>query len=159
MLLSTMCLPEDYSISSRAFTLLTRFRLGMPLDAVEHRVCPGCSCDMEEFGDHVICCKNMGIYARHNSLRNKFAALCKGLQLQVEVEEHPEGSRRRPADVLVSGLDAGLPLAVDFAVVYPEKATVTERFALKNPYHRSSLDRHDAPQRRAAFPNGIALKA
>ena len=46
---SSLCLPEDgrYSITSRAFTLLTRFRLGMPLDAVEHRVCPGCSCDMD----------------------------------------------------------------------------------------------------------------
>ena len=57
--------------------------------------------------------------ARHNSLLDEFAALCKGLQRQVEVEDPADGSRRRPADVLVSGLDAGLPLAVNFAVLHP----------------------------------------
>ena len=70
---------------------------------------------MDPFGDHVLCCSSLGLYARHNDLLDEFASLCMEVGLSVEVEKGP--GMLRPADVLVHGL--GAPLAVDFAVVHP----------------------------------------
>ena len=102
-------------LSSRAWILLARFRLAMTLDAQEDRCCPGCTRPMDPFGDHALCCSSLGLYARHNDLRDEFASLCTEAGLSVEVEKGP--GLLRPADVLVHGL--GAPLAVDFAVVHP----------------------------------------
>ena len=63
------------------------------------------------------------IQARHNWCRNEFAGMCQELQLLVEVEDGPAESRRRPADVLVSGHAEGLPLSVVFAMVHPLRPT------------------------------------
>ena len=71
---------------------------------------------MDVFGDHVLCCSALGVYARHNELRNEFAFLCMGLNLRVEFEQGPPGSLIRLADVLIHGLRA--PTAVDFSVVH-----------------------------------------
>ena len=98
-------------------TLLARYRVGMPLDALEARLCPGCAAPMDALEDHVLCCHPLGIYNRHNELRNEFALLYKELGLQVELEKGPEGSILRPADALVQGLDVS-PIAVDFSVVH-----------------------------------------
>ena len=71
---------------------------------------------MDACGDHALCCHDLGIYARHNALRNEFATLCSELNLSVKIEEGPSNSSLRPADVLVGGLESQ-PVAVDFAVV------------------------------------------
>ena len=108
---------EPTSVSSRAWTLLARYRVGLPLDSLETRLCPGCAARMDALGDHALCCHPLGIYNRHNELRNEFALLCKELGLQVDLEKGPEGSILRPADALVQGLDNS-PIAVDFSVVH-----------------------------------------
>ena len=79
---------------------------------------------MDCFGDHVLCCHKLGIYARHNEERNEFASLCLELNLPIAIEDGPLGSSLRPADVLVHGLD-GQPLAVDFAVVHTLQSSIT----------------------------------
>ena len=109
-------------ITSRSWTLLTRLRLGLPLDSLEHRSCPACGIMMDCFGDHVLCCNKLGINARHNEVRNEFASLCLELNLSIAIEDGLLGSSRRPADVLVHGL-YGQPLAVDFAVVRQSRPT------------------------------------
>ena len=68
-------------------------------------------------------CPNLGVYARHNEVRNEFGNLCLDLGLHVEDEEGPVGTNQRPADVLVQGLD-GRPLAVDFAVVHTLQSSI-----------------------------------
>ena len=47
---------------------------------------------MDALGDHALCCHPLGIYNRHNELRNEFSLLCKDLGLQVELEKGPEGA-------------------------------------------------------------------
>ena len=105
------------SLKSRPWTLLTRLRVGLPLDALETRFCPGCGAAMDGFGDHVLSCHKLGTYARHNEVRNELASICSDLNLRVEVEKGPDGSVLRPGDVLVHGL-VDVPLAVDVGVVH-----------------------------------------
>ena len=72
---------------------------------------------MDGYGDHVLSCHKLGIYARHNEILNELANICGDLNLQVEVEKGPDGSLLRPGDVLVHGL-VDEPLAVDVGVVH-----------------------------------------
>ena len=78
---------------------------------------------MDGFGDHVLSCHKLGIYARHNEVRNELASLCSDLNLHVEVEKGPEGSLLRPGDVLVHGL-VDEPLAVDVGVVHTLQSSI-----------------------------------
>ena len=110
-------------ISSRSWTLLTRQRLGLPLDSLTMRPCPGCSEMMDVFGDHILCCPHLGLYARHNEIRNEFGSMCQDMGLQVEIEVSPADTTQRPADVLIHGLE-GQPLAVDFAVVHTLQSSI-----------------------------------
>ena len=108
--------PEQPPISDRGWLLSARMRMGICLDDADLRLCAGCSMPMDPVGDQALCCSKLGVYARHNSLRDEFAALCVEAGLTVELEKGPENLR--PADVLVHGLDNS-PLAVDFSVVHP----------------------------------------
>ena len=112
-----------FSITSRSWTLLARLRLGQPLDALDTRFCPGCGAAMDCFGDHVLSCHKLGIYARHNKVRNELASICGEIDLRVELEQGPGGSPLRPGDVLVHGLDAD-PLAVDVGVVHTLQSSI-----------------------------------
>ena len=80
---------------------------------------------MDAAGDHALCCPNLGVYARHNDLRNQVAFLCSELGLKVELEKGPTGSTARPADLLVYGLSDGSPAAVDFSVVHALQLSAT----------------------------------
>ena len=84
---------------SRSWTLLARMRTGLALDALDFRPCPGCGVMMNNSGDHVLCCHKLGIYARHNEIRNELADLCSDLNLHVDVEKGPDGTLLRTADV------------------------------------------------------------
>ena len=46
---------------------------------------------MDGFGDHVLSCHKLGIYARHNEVRNELASLWSDLNLRVEVEKGQMG--------------------------------------------------------------------
>ena len=83
------------SLASRPWTLLTRMRVGLPLDVLDTRFCPGCGAAMDGFGDHVLSCHKLGIYARHNEVRNELAGIYSELNLRVEVEQGPDGSSLR----------------------------------------------------------------
>ena len=68
-------------------------------------------------------CHKLGVYARHNEVRNELASICGDLSLRVELEKGPEGSSLRPGDVLVHGL-ADVPLAVDVGVVHTLQSSI-----------------------------------
>ena len=104
-------------LSSRSWTLLSRMRVGLALDSLVSRPCPGCGTMMDNTGDHVLCCHKLGIYAWHNEIRNELADLCGDLNLRADIEKGPDGSLLRPDDVVVHGrFDE--PLAVDVGVVH-----------------------------------------
>ena len=109
------CQEGDSPLSSRAWALGARYRLGAPMDTETTRLCPGCGCGMDPLGDHALSCHSLGTYGRHNDLRNKFAALCQDAGLRVQVEDGPEGSSRRVGDTVVHGLFE-VPAAVDFVL-------------------------------------------
>ena len=101
-------------VTNYQWILYDRFRMG--ITAVSGgRSCPGCSRPMDCFGDHALSCKSLGVYGRHNCVRNAFAqlALDAGLNVQLEVAAPDNGLR--PADVLVTGLEFA-PCALDVAV-------------------------------------------
>ena len=108
--------PDLPAISDRGWILSARMRIGMALDDADSRLCAGCSSPVDPVGDHALCCAKLGVYARHNDLRDEFAALCVDSGLSVELETGPD--HLRPADVLVHGIENS-PLAVDFSVVHP----------------------------------------
>ena len=110
---------EEEALSSHAWRLLMRFKLGDSLGDGNKLCCPGCGEAMDSFGDHVLSCHQLGIYTRHNHLRNKFASLCNDAGLEVRVEKGPDGQQARPGDCLVRGLCAEDRVAVDFTGVHP----------------------------------------
>ena len=104
------------SLASRPWTLLTRMRVGLPLDALDTRLCPGCGAAMDGYGDHVLSCHKLGIYARHNEVRNELANLCGDLNLRVEVEKGPGAC-----------LGARALIAVDVCVVHTGRLLAAAR--------------------------------
>ena len=114
--------PGQPQMSSRNWSLLLRFRLGMSLADTDFGNCPGCNTSMNSSGDHVLCCSSLGIYSRHNAIRNEFATICTELHLTAQLEQGlADGSR--PADVLVHGLYPE-PLAVDFSVTHSLQSSI-----------------------------------
>ena len=116
-------LGDRSGLSGSGWQLLARFRLGIPLTEELCPRCPGCSQAMDALGDHALCCPSLGTYARHNRVRDEVAFLCRDVGLSAAVEVPLPGSRDRPADVLVRGLEDGAAVAaavaVDVAVSHP----------------------------------------
>ena len=56
------------------FQTLLKWRLILPLcsDFLCPPPCPGCNQQLDFFGDHILCCQKMGLYSRHNSVRDVF---------------------------------------------------------------------------------------
>ena len=67
----------------------TVYRIGLALDSTDSRVCPGCAEPMDALGEHTLCCRPLGIYNRHNELRNEFALLCKDLFFRLSWRKGP----------------------------------------------------------------------
>jgi hypothetical protein len=102
------------TFSSPQWRLYFRLRLGMPLSQ-GGCVCPGCSADLDELGDHALSCKRLGVYSRHNAIRNVLASLFLDAGFRTELEQ-PKHASDRLADVLVHGFDGDTPLAIDVCV-------------------------------------------
>ena len=109
--------PGTPELSPEAWRLYSRYRLGIPLDSHDSRPCPGCGCNMDNFGDHALSCPSLGLYTRHNDLRNELATLCIEAGCRVELEAGPPGQLRRPGDLLVHGLSDS-PDAVGIAATH-----------------------------------------
>jgi hypothetical protein len=78
---------------------------------------------MDIFGDHALTCKSLGVYGRHNVVRNAFASLCSETGLRVQLEVQAPESSARPADVLVYGLESS-PTAIDIAVIHELRPSI-----------------------------------
>jgi hypothetical protein len=150
--ISELVIPETGKppLSSHGWQLMARLRLGLPLSSEAGLPCPGCSRPLDSYGDHALCCSDLGVYSRHTHLRNELAEVCVELGLQVEIEKNIPGSHTRPADVLVHGLVDGLPTALDCSVTHPlqlssplagvlpgKQAKVVERRKLRDSFWAS----------------------
>ena len=104
-------------ISNHEWMLYVRFRLGLFLTDVFAPRCPACATIMDRCGDHALSCKSLGVYGRHNAVRNAIASIFADSGLKVQTEVPAPRCALRPADVLVDGLDFD-PTALDIAVVH-----------------------------------------
>ena len=56
-----------------------RWWLGIPLnappDAGEVMKCPGCTTDIDVFGDHLLCCRRNNFFTRHMAVQDTLALL------------------------------------------------------------------------------------
>ena len=92
-------------------------KLALPLAEDEVVPCRGCGAPVDAFGDHALGCSKLGVYARHNIVRNAFAELLRDFGHNVSLENQLPNSRDRPADVLLSSFGDS-PVALDASVVH-----------------------------------------
>jgi hypothetical protein len=81
-------------------------------------------------GDHALCCTSMGIYTRHNCLRDTLATELCSLGFPCRTEVCLPGTSQVPADIFLPHVGEDSHTAVDVSVVHPlqpsaSKATVT----------------------------------
>ena len=96
--------------------VFSRFRLGIKQSPVG-ATCTGYSQQADCFGYHALCCKSLGVYGRHNCVRNALAQIASEAGLHVQLEVSAPNNGIRPADILVTGLDFS-PCALDCTVVH-----------------------------------------
>ena len=118
-----------------------RYRVGVPLSAQVNILCPGCSAPMDVLGDHALCCKSLGVYGRHNALRNAVVSLACEAGCHVRPEAPLPSTFERPADVLVEGLDADGQIAIDVAITHmlqpsSSMAAASDSASIANVEHR-----------------------
>ena len=100
------------------FQTLLKWRLSLPLcsDFLRPPKCPGCSQQLDFFGDHILCCHKMGLSSRHNSVRDFFLQTFREAGFTAIPEVSIPGSTLTPADVLVDNFSQGYPAALDFSI-------------------------------------------
>jgi hypothetical protein len=118
-----------FRMRPRAFRLLLRYRLGLPL-ADAPRPCPACGETLDVHGVHAASCKVYpGITARHNLIRDALLVLARKAGFTADKETNhllahtAETEGRRPADVLVHLWSGTKSVCLDVAVVNPLTST------------------------------------
>jgi len=81
-----------------------RWKLGLPLLPNPPQTCSKCGEPQDPFGDHAVRCRKNSLWQRHNDLRTTFSSILDLAGYSYRLEAHAP-SRRRPADILVSGLE------------------------------------------------------
>ena len=105
------------------FCVGIRWWLGLDISrGLSCSLCPNTALDL--LGHHAVTCKKGGdVVTRHNQLRDVFVDFCHQAHLGVHVEVGsnltPDGSRSRPADVLVRDWITGRFAVFDFTVSSP----------------------------------------
>ena len=148
-------LDSGHPISNHQWRQYARWRLGLNLTSAGGTdACLGCSLSSDILGDHALSCKSLGVYSRHNTVRNALASLCASSGLRVQLEVQAPTTQDRPADILVGGLECE-PLALDIAVVHllppsSSLAALTTRSPLAQEETRK-LQRYDRLHRESGW--------
>lgn len=101
-------LPKEYKAA-------LRWILAIPVRCAPY-LCPDCGAQADARGLHAVTCKISGAAGRSHSLvKFLLANLYRAAMCTVEVEQGPDCSRKRPADILVRGCNP-LPLALDVTI-------------------------------------------
>jgi hypothetical protein len=135
------------SIPSEDFILGLKWWLGIPVinnDASAYR-CPGCTKEVDVFGDHLLCCARNNFALRHNAVQEAIANILtlsgQPFAKEVQLPDAPDGELR-PADILLSAWQEGLPTAVDLTICHGWQ--VAERHTQSRERWRSFLRRKEA---------------
>jgi len=119
---------------------LLRWRLSVPIGF--STLCPGCHQSMDRLGDHALSCHALGIYARHNALRDWFHQQFEKVGYRCIKEVPVDSTLQRPADLLVENFSASGDLAVDVSVVHPL------RFSLRPAMETSGRLAHERQEQK-----------
>ena len=109
---------DGLRLTSRQWRLFLQYRLAIPFHNKDVVPCRGCGSPVDTFGDHALMCPRLGMYSRHNHLRNTLAELLRSYGFSARLEASPTASQERPADVLVCGV-LDIPDAVDVSFSRP----------------------------------------
>ncbi len=102
--------------ASSEWRLLILWRLGHSLGLPV--VCVACGACQDTFGDHALSCAAMGLYKRHNAVRDTFASQASSFGLECRMEVQLPGTELIPADIFLPSL-SDAPVAADVSVVHP----------------------------------------
>ena len=102
--------------ASAEWRLLLLWRLGPPLGLPI--ACAACGACQDAYGDHALSCPAMGMYKRHNSIRDAFVNLATSAGLQCRTSVGLPGTNLVPADLYLPAF-SDVPTAVDVSVVHP----------------------------------------
>ena len=110
-------LPQGAALSGPEFATVLRRQLRMPIPGLLGRKCPRCNtADLDAFGDHIDCCASGHMHGlhmgAHDAMRDAIFEVARKagfLGVRFEPPDIVEGTRERPADVLLPGShDLGL---------------------------------------------------
>ena len=102
--------------ASAEWRLLLLWRLGCPLGLPI--ACVACGACQDSYGDHTLSCSAMGMYRRHNTVRDVFVDLAATAGLQCRTSVGLPGTSLIPGDLFLPAFSE-LPAAVDVSVVHP----------------------------------------
>jgi len=103
--------------ASAEWRLLLLWRLGTSLGLPI--ACVACGACQDAFGDHALSCSAMGMYTRHNTLRDAMVDLASSVGLQCRTSVGLPGTNLVPADLFLPSSD--VPTAVHVSVVHSSK--------------------------------------
>ena len=105
--------------SPAVFRTLLKFWLGLPVveaTADGSAVCPYCEGPCDVYGDHLLCCKKVEFYSRHQAV---VEFLTKYIRAAAVENDGQIGGRLRPADLLMTRWSGEYPCAADVVVTHP----------------------------------------
>ena len=110
-------------ITSDHYRLGLRWWLGKKLVNFRHKeeptLCPGCDKEVDEYGDHLVCCSKNNFDERHRNTQLAIAKILddsnQGYSLEEKVPARGFGDIR-PADILLKGWLSGKDTAVDLTI-------------------------------------------
>ena len=132
------------------FCVGIRWWLGLDISrGLSCSLCPNTALDL--LGHHAVTCKKGGdVVTRHNRLRDVFVDFCHQAHLGVHAEVGsnltPDGSRSRPADVLVCDWITGRFAAFDFTVSSPLSVASLNQACVTSCRLCSSISRNPQAQ-------------
>ena len=138
--------------------------LGLPLltgDPSDTVLCPGCSAQVDQFGDHLLCCPRNNYSRRHLAVQDALTSIlveaAQPHHREVAIPNCPDG-QLRPADLLLSGWHSGADAAVDLTVSHGWQASersdrpTRERWrTFLTRRERAKKDKYLAPCRAAGW--------
>ena len=89
-----------------------------PRNALEPPSRVACGACQDPFGDHALSCTAMGLYRRHNTLRDAFVDIATSAGLACRTSVGLPGTNLVPADLFLPTF-SDAPTAVDVSVVHP----------------------------------------
>ena len=141
--LKTIFSPHDYRVALQWWLGLTI------MDLEDGAICPGCKAQLDEFGDHLLCCKHNNFCTRHAEIQDcLFDAVLESNQSASKEQRIPGSSEHlRPADIKLDhweGKHVALDLTISHGWQASERLRSTANIAVKRERWRAFLRKQEA---------------